>query len=132
LAAVAIGAVAFLLTRDDSSSTASPRYCDLTSQLLLELTSVGLQPSGPVPEVSREDVGKVLTQMGSGIDQLEDAAPAKVRGDTKTVVGALKKGGAGDLSEVRSAGFQEAERGMVSFLQTAGCGAGATPNAEGD
>jgi hypothetical protein len=130
---VVAGLLLYRWVRDDGPADApgNPRYCGLSAQLVQELAAVGVPAAGPVPPSLRpEDVRKVLAQLGAKLDELGEAAPPAARRDVKTVVVALKQGGAGDLSGMRSPGFLSAEQSITGLLRTPQCQA--SPNPAGD
>ena len=127
VAVLVVGGAVFYLTRSDdkvpAAELADPKYCSLSTQLTSQLLAAGVPAEGDVPQTVGPDAIKpVLTQTGAQFSELQDSAPSELSDEVEIVVAAVRKAGEGDVSEIKSAGFLEAERAMVAFLRTPACG----------
>lgn len=90
------------------------------------VSDLGISPPLATAPVNPASVANLFTKMGSDIDLLVDGSPGKVRGDVRTLLGALRAQ-PGDPGALRSPSFTEARQDLASFLNDPrnGCQSGA-------
>jgi hypothetical protein len=122
LVVVVLGGAALLYVRsrgDGSPSASELAETQTSCSRLLTFSSLlsdpGLFPPTPTATVRPESVASVVTKMGRDLDLVVDSSPARVRGDVRALVSALRSQ-PGDPAAIRSPAFSEARQRLATFL----------------